>query len=144
MFKYMSRDMRFPTMWYVRPAKPQISLRIRAVWSEPLLVAWIFYECWATEWTSFGVSKFKRRLQRLVLVYSCHNTKLLEITCHGSYYNRTQSYCKVYKFVWIRRMAENGFAPPPREFCRHILSCRELKAESFKRCLHSVLRGVSL
>ena len=34
--------------------------------------------------------------------------------------------------------------PPPKEFCRHILSCRELKAESFKRCLHSVLRGVSL
>ena len=24
----MSRDMRFPTMWYVRPAKPQISLHI--------------------------------------------------------------------------------------------------------------------
>ena len=44
-----------------------------------------------------------------------------------------------------RWMAENGFAPPPpREFCRHILSCRELKAESFKRCLHSVLRGISL
>ena len=43
-----------------------------------------------------------------------------------------------------RRMAENGFAPPPREFCRHILSCRELKAASFKRCLHSVRWGVSL
>ena len=44
-----------------------------------------------------------------------------------------------------RRMAENGFAPPPpREFGRHILSCKELKAKSFKRCLHSVLRGVSL
>ena len=28
---YMSSDMRFPTMWYVRPAKPQISLHIRAV-----------------------------------------------------------------------------------------------------------------
>ena len=27
----MSHDMRFPTMWYVRPAKPQISLRIHAV-----------------------------------------------------------------------------------------------------------------
>ena len=36
---YMSRKMRFPTMWYVRPPKPQISLHIRAVWSEPLLVA---------------------------------------------------------------------------------------------------------
>ena len=28
---YMSRDMRFPTMWNVRPAKAQTSLRIRAV-----------------------------------------------------------------------------------------------------------------
>ena len=27
----MSRDMRFTTMLYVQPAKPQISLRIRAV-----------------------------------------------------------------------------------------------------------------
>ena len=27
----MSFDMRFPTMWYVRPAKAQISLRIYAV-----------------------------------------------------------------------------------------------------------------
>ena len=27
----MSRGMRFPTMWYVRPAKAQTCLRIRAV-----------------------------------------------------------------------------------------------------------------
>ena len=31
LYLHLSRDMRFPTMWYVRPAKPQISLRIRAV-----------------------------------------------------------------------------------------------------------------
>ena len=43
-----------------------------------------------------------------------------------------------------RRMAENGFASPSWEFCRHILSCRELKAESFKKCLHSMHWGVSL
>ena len=41
----LSQCMRFPTMGYVRPAKPQISLRIRAVWSEPLHVAWAFYDC---------------------------------------------------------------------------------------------------
>ena len=29
--KQMSQCMRFPTIWYVRPAKPQISQRIRAV-----------------------------------------------------------------------------------------------------------------
>ena len=28
---YLSRDMRFPAMWFVRPAKPQNSLRISAV-----------------------------------------------------------------------------------------------------------------
>ena len=37
--KQMSHGMGFPTMWYVRPAKPQISLHISAVSSEPLLVA---------------------------------------------------------------------------------------------------------
>ena len=33
------------TMRCVGSAKPQISLCICTVWSEPLLVAWIFYEC---------------------------------------------------------------------------------------------------
>ena len=47
--------------------------------------------------------------------------------------------------VQVDRWLRMGLLPPPpREFCRHILSCRELKAESFKTCLHSVLRGVSL
>ena len=55
--------MRFPAMWYVRPTKAQTSQRIRAVWSEPLLVALIFYDCQATaKKTSFGVSKLKRNL----------------------------------------------------------------------------------
>ena len=42
---YLSRDKRFPTMWYMymQPANAQTSLRIRAVWPEHLQVAWIFY-----------------------------------------------------------------------------------------------------
>ena len=95
----MSHDMRFATMWYVRPAKPQISLRIRVVWSEPLLVAWIFYECLATYWTSFGVSKLKIRLHRPVWVYTCQNATLLEITCHGS--NVLYQCWKNKMLVWI-------------------------------------------
>ena len=80
--------MRFSTMRYVRPAKPQISLRIRAVWSEPLLVAWVFYDYQATDWTPFGVSKLNRRLDRLVWVYTCQNATLLEITCLSSFVSR--------------------------------------------------------
>ena len=85
----MRRRMGFPTMWYVRPAKPQISLRIRAVWSEPLLVACIFFEGLATDWTAFGDSKLKRMLHGLVWVYTCQNVKLLEISCRGSNYMDT-------------------------------------------------------
>ena len=81
----LSQCMRFPTMWYDRPAKPQISLRIHAVWSELLLVAWVFYDCSATDWTSFGVPKLKMRLHRLVWVYTCQNATLLEIMCRGSF-----------------------------------------------------------
>ena len=82
--KELSHDLRFPTMWYVRPAKAQTRLRIGAVWSEPLLVAWIFYDCKAADWTAFGVSKLNRRLYRLVWVYTCQNATLLEIPCCGS------------------------------------------------------------
>ena len=81
----LSRNMRFPTMLYVRPAKPQIGLRIRAAWSALLLVAWIFYDCKATDWTLFGVSNLKSRQLRIVWFYICQNTTLLEIACHGSY-----------------------------------------------------------
>ena len=34
--------------------------------------------------TAFGVSKLKKRLHRLVRVYTCQNATLLEITCCGS------------------------------------------------------------
>ena len=71
-------------MWYVRPAKPQISLHIRAVWSEPSLGAWIFYDCLTIDWTPLGVSGLKRRLQRLIRVYTCQNATLLEISFTGS------------------------------------------------------------
>ena len=81
----MSLDMRFPTIWYVWPANPQISLRIRAVWSGPLLVAWILYDCKATDKTSFGVSPLKSRLDRLEWVYTCQNATLLKSIYHGSF-----------------------------------------------------------
>ena len=65
---HMSCDMRFPTMWYMRPAKTQTSLSIPAVCSEK-----------ATLQTVYGVVKLIRRLHRLV-VYTCQNATWLEIT----------------------------------------------------------------
>ena len=49
----MTHGVRFPTMCNVRLAKAQTSLRIRAVWSEPLLVTGELYDYKATDWTPF-------------------------------------------------------------------------------------------
>ena len=84
----LSCNIGFPTMLYVRPTKPQISLCICTVWSEPLLVAGIFYDPCATDRTAFGVSKLNRRLHRLVWVDLYQNATLLEISCCGSFVKR--------------------------------------------------------
>ena len=56
-------------------------------------------DCKATDWIQFGVSKLKRRLQRLVWVYNCQNGTLLEITCHGSY---------ILHYRWVSRWSRYG------------------------------------
>ena len=73
-FSNMSSDMIFPTMRFVRPAKAQTSLCICADWSEPLLVAWIFFEYKTSARIFFGVSKLKEAANaRLSLHLSkCH------------------------------------------------------------------------
>ena len=47
-----------------------------------LSILWLY----TTDWTSFVVSKLKRRLQMLFRVYICQNATLLETSCHGSLY----------------------------------------------------------
>ena len=64
--------------------------------------------------------------------FSEHNLRAVESEQTLMNINIQTSRCDNYQLLLCRRMAENGFAPsPPREFCRHILSGRELKAESF-------------
>ena len=64
--------MRFRTMWYVRPAKPQIR-----AFASRLSFPWLL-SYWLNTILGF---KLKRRLQRFVRVYTCQNVKLLEISC---------------------------------------------------------------
>ena len=94
----------------VRPAKAQPSLHIRADWSEPLLVTWIFYDCLATDWTLFGVCKIKRLLHKLVWVYICQNATLLEITCHGSYISDSTQMVltSIFFFLYILKCKRNA------------------------------------
>ena len=103
----MSRDISFPTMWYVRPAKTQISLRIHAVWPEPLLVVWIFYACYATDRTSFGVSKHKRRLYRQWHIVGNHMSLLqLKFLWYRNFRSRVAAPAGLFYFLILRAFIE--------------------------------------
>ena len=64
-----------PTQWHVRPAKTQISLGIRPVWSESSLSAWRKLGSLATHWAHSEDSDQTGRMHRLIWVFAgrtCH------------------------------------------------------------------------
>ena len=94
-------------MWYVRPGKAQTSLRICSVWSEPLLVAWMFYDSKATDRTSFGVAKLKMRLH--IHLSKCHivgnhMSRLVRFTIPSKYNDWLQQWLKnkLFKIISIK------------------------------------------
>ena len=81
----LSRDMTKPTKWHVRPAKTQISLGIRPVWSESSLCAqWIAKDPGFLHADS-GDSDQTGRMPRLIWVFAERTAILLVLSCRGSY-----------------------------------------------------------
>ena len=72
----MSHLMTKPTKWHVRPAKTQISLGIRPIWSESSLSAWRkFGSSCATHWAHSEDSDQTGRMPRQIWVFAgrtCH------------------------------------------------------------------------
>ena len=68
----------------VRPAKTQISLDIRPVWSESLLSAWRKLGSLATHWVHSKDSYQTVRMSRLIWVFAGRTVTLLVLSCHGS------------------------------------------------------------
>ena len=62
-----------------------------------------------------GVSKLKRRLQRLVRVYTCQNTTLLEISCHGLYYIVVHEVLNGFENFKIQILKTQSFYKVPRK-----------------------------
>ena len=68
--QYLSRLVTKPTKWHVRPAKPQISLGIRPVWSESSLSAWRKLGSLATHWVHSEDSDQTGRMPKLIWVFA--------------------------------------------------------------------------
>ena len=71
----------------VRPAKTQINLGIRPVWSESLLSAWRKLGSLATHWLHSEDSDQTGRMPRLIWVFAGRTVILLVLSRGGSYVN---------------------------------------------------------
>ena len=72
-----------PTKWHVCPAKTQISLGIRPVWSEPSLSAWRKLWSLATHWVHSKDSDQTGQMPRLTRVFAGHTVILLVLSWGG-------------------------------------------------------------
>ena len=84
---YMSRLMTKPTKWHVHPAKTQISLDIRPVWSRSLLSTW--RKLWSLA-SSYPLNAQRRlwsdrRMPRLIWVLAGRTAILLVLSWGSSY-----------------------------------------------------------
>ena len=73
-----------PTKWHVCPAKTQIRLGIRPVWSESSLSAWRKLEPLATHWVHSQDSDQTGRMPRLIWVFAGHTVIFLVLSWDGS------------------------------------------------------------
>ena len=72
-----------------------------SVWSE--LVAWVFNDCYSTNWTPFGISQ----LSQLVWVYTCQNATFMEITCPGPLWTQT-FFLTLIRLYWCLGWSESS------------------------------------
>ena len=80
----MSRLVTKPTKWHVRPAKTQISLGIRPVWSESSQSAWSKLGSLATHWADSEDSDQTGQMPRLIWVFTGRTVILLVLSRGGS------------------------------------------------------------
>ena len=73
-----------PTKWHLRPAKIQISLGIRPVWSESSIIAWRKLGSLATHWALSKDSDQTGRMPRLIWVFAGRTTTLLVLSWGSS------------------------------------------------------------
>ena len=70
--RHMSLPVRKRTFWHVRPTKTQISLRIRAVWSQSTLLAWRNFASLAIQNALSEDSDQTARMRRLIWIFAGH------------------------------------------------------------------------
>ena len=89
---YLSSLMTKPTKWHVHPAKTQISMDIRTVWSESLLCVW---RKLGSHWAHSEDTNQTGRMPRMIWVFAGLTVILLVLSWDGSFV------WKIRNSIWI-------------------------------------------
>ena len=98
----MSHLMTKPIKWHVRPAKTQISLGIRRVWSESSLSAWRKIRSLDTYWAHSEDSDLTGRMPRLIWVFNGAQIILLVLSRGSSYITHAKCLWYSLHYNWPR------------------------------------------
>ena len=101
----VSHRMTKPTKWPVRPAKTQISLGIRPVWSESSLAAWRKLGSLATNWVHGKASDQTGWMPKLIWVFTGHKCRFW--FCHEAAQVNNMKYytVKIQKILKYEKIA---------------------------------------
>ena len=86
----------------VRPAKTQISLDIRPIWSASSLSAWRKLGSLATHWANSEDYDQTGRMPRMIWVFAGPTLILLVLACRGSFLNISLWQCVRRFRIWTR------------------------------------------
>ena len=118
LLKDMSRLITKLTKWHVRPAKTQISLGIRPVWSESSLSAWRKLGSLATRWAHSEDSDQTGRMPRLIWVFAGFTIILLVLSWGGSYvmvYSGIRTArTRTFQIFEVQKLVAKNSVPPQR------------------------------
>ena len=128
-FGQMSRDMTKPTKWPVRPAKTQISLGIRPVWSESSLCAQKVTKDPSFLHADSEDSDQTGRMPRLIWVFPGRTVTLLVLSCRGS-----NGYTCTY--LQIADLYHNNTAKHSEEPLRYLVDTKTIHQWSTKDSAH--------
>ena len=137
----MSHLMTKPTKWHVRPAKTQISLAIRSVWSESSLSAWRKLGSLATHWAHSEDSDQTGQMPRLIWVFAaqsfcwfCHQAaQLLLYECFENSVTMTPCNVLLILLIWTSSSEFGSYRLcEQRRFRR---ACASAQSRQNLRCL---------
>ena len=131
----MSRNVTKPTKWHVRPAKTQISLGIRPIWSESSLSAWRKLGSLAIHSAHSEDSDQTGRMPRLIWVFAGRHAILLVFSRCGSYIVNRRWKCTI---PWQHQRAPKQFQTEIREAFLMWLP-RNLMSYSAQTCMKQIL-----